>query len=285
MAFETTMFLNWPYFLRWGPFQNRNSPTDFPEEAFSIATEFIENNDPNRTKQDCELNAMYRLLSKIKKAFPQLSICLLLDGIFANQYIITYCETYRWKYIITLKDGSLKTVNREFHALIPLQPENQLTVRFKHPKTIEQQYQWVTDIEYQIHVLTVLQCIEEKDNTKTLFRWITNVSVTKKNVEHIANGGGRLRWKIENEGFKNQKNGGYELQHAYSKNNGAMKIFYLLLQIAHMLLQLVEMGSLFKKNFPKGLGSKENIAKRLLEEFKYFTCKLHQHRDLLKNNF
>ena len=77
--------------------------------------------------------------------------------------------------------------------------------------------------------------------------------------------GGRLRWKIENEGFNVQKNGGYGLEHAYTRNATASKVFYYLLQVAHIIAQLIEHGSLFRKAFPSGVGSAKNIALRLLE--------------------
>ena len=52
---------------------------------------------------------------------------------------------------------------------------------------------------------------------------------------------GRLRWKVENEGFNTQKNGGFGLAHKYARKDfNAMKNYYLLMQIAHMIAQLVE---------------------------------------------
>jgi hypothetical protein len=52
---------------------------------------------------------------------------------------------------------------------------------------------------------------------------------------------GRLRWKIENEGFNSQKNQGYALEHKHSRKSFiAMRNYYQLLQIAHMINQLVE---------------------------------------------
>ena len=77
-----------------------------------------------------------------------------------------------------------------------------------------------------------------------------------------------MRWKIENEGFNAQKNGGFELEHAYSQDEMAAKVFYYLLQIAHILFQLVEKGSLFRQAFPNGVGSLTNIAFRLLEAWR-----------------
>jgi hypothetical protein len=100
------------------------------------------------------------------------------------------------------------------------------------------------------------------------FKWISNFTVTDKNIIALANEGGRLRWKIENEGFNNQKHGGFALEHPYSHNPIASKVFYFLLQIAHVLFQLMEKGSLFRQAFPLGVGSSKNIALRLLEAWR-----------------
>ncbi len=71
--------------------------------------------------------------------------------------------------------------------------------------------------------------------------------------------------KIENEGFNVQKNRGFNLEHAYTRDATASKVFYFLLQIAHLIAQLIEKGSLFRKAFLAGVGSAKNIAFRLLE--------------------
>jgi len=74
--------------------------------------------------------------------------------------------------------------------------------------------------------------------------------------------------RVENEGFNVQKNGGFDLEHAYTTNSIASKVFYFLLQIAHLIAQLIEKGSLFRKAFPAGVGSVKNIAFRLLEAWR-----------------
>ena len=79
---------------------------------------------------------------------------------------------------------------------------------------------------------------------------------------------GRIRWKIENEGFNVQKNKGYALEHIYTHDTVSAKVFYLLLQIAHTLAQLIERGSLFRKAFPTGVGSAKNLAFRLLQAWR-----------------
>ena len=102
----------------------------------------------------------------------------------------------------------------------------------------------------------------------TKFKWVTRLPISTKTVALIANHGGRIRWKVENEGFNVQKNGGYGLEHAYTSNSTSAKIFYFLLQIAHMIAQLLDRGSLLRKVIPAGFGSAKNLAFRLLEAWR-----------------
>ena len=59
--------------------------------ALSLMTEFVENSDPDADKQDCELKAFYRLAKRLKVRFPRLSICLLMDGLFAGGPVFRLC--------------------------------------------------------------------------------------------------------------------------------------------------------------------------------------------------
>jgi hypothetical protein len=264
------------------------TPTGF---VFSLMTEFVENPGENPTKQDCELKAFYRLTKRLKRRFPRLPLCLLLDGLFAGGPTFSICEKYHWKYLIVLQEDDLPSVNEEFKALSKLMPENHLVFRTGVQSEIQQDFNWVNKIAYvdskqQEHSVSVLQCLETKpDSDKQLkttrFKWITNFNVTTHKVVSLANQGGRLRWKIENEGFNVQKNGGYALEHAYSQNATAGKVFYLLLQIAHLLSQLIERGSLFRHAFPKGVGSAKNIAFRLLEAWRNLRLSLHDFQQML----
>lgn len=93
-----------------------------------------------------------------------------------------------------------------------------------------------------------------------------NLKVDRYAYRQIANEGGRLRWKIENEGFNMRKNGGYNLEHTYSHDEVASKNFNLFLQIAHIISQLMEKGSLLKDQVKKVSGSIRNASRKLLEE-------------------
>jgi hypothetical protein len=245
--------------------------------VFSLMTEFIENPGEHPTKQDCELKAFYRLAQRLKQRFPRLPICLLLDGLFAGGPTFTRCEEYGWKYLITLQDGDLPSVHQDFEALTQLVPENHLRFTPSGYPPTPQVYRWMNDLSYldteqRTHSLSVIECLETStvkgQPQTTRFKWVSNFNVTAKNVIPLANQGGRLRWKIENEGFNVQKQGGYGLEHAYTQNPTAAKVFYFLLQIAHLLSQLLAHGSLFRHAFPQGVGSAKNLALRLLEAWR-----------------
>lgn len=47
---------------------------------------------------------------------------------------------------------------------------------------------------------------------------------------------GRGRWKVENDGFNNQKNGLYWISYINSQASNVMKYHYLLTQIAYMVM-------------------------------------------------
>ena len=93
----------------------------------------------------------------------------------------------------------------------------------------------------------------------------------------VATKGGRQRWHIENQGFNRQKNSGFNLEHAFGKDPEVLKAYYYLLQIAHIMMQIFEASSLLRhlaaeyERTPWQLfGSLKNLARRLLESFRYF---------------
>jgi hypothetical protein len=99
------------------------------------------------------------------------------------------------------------------------------------------------DIEYRTHKLSVIETIREKKHKikgeKEVIRFvhITNIDVTLDNLRKTSKAG-RLRWKIENEGFNVQKNNDYNLGHKFSRTNfNATKNYYQLLQIASIINQ------------------------------------------------
>lgn len=84
--------------------------------------------------------------------------------------------------------------------------------------------------------------------------WITNREITRKNLYKIIYCA-RLRDYIENQGFKEQKvTSGIDLEHVYSRNIKAIKVIYTIIQITHLILQIIEHSNICG-DFGKKYGS------------------------------
>lgn len=254
----------------------------------SLGSEFIENADAADThgksaeevKQDCELKAARRLLPRIKKDYPQLRFVLALDNLYACGTLFALARELDWSFVVTFKEGRTPALWRDYQALLPLCPENVLRRTWDDRV---QEFRWVKQLAYEdsegrAWQLNALECTERTtaDGAKHYFAWLTGLPVGRKTVEDIAQKGGRYRWKIENEGFNRQKNSGLNLEHVYSSDPEKWKVYYLLLQIAFLLTQLLERGSLLRRlaaeagrPFWKLFGSLKNVARRLLDSVRF----------------
>ena len=99
------------------------------------------------------------------------------------------------------------------------------------------------------------------------FQWITDIKVTGRNLEEMIIAG-RGRWKIENEGSNNQKNGLYRISHINSRDSRAMKDHYLLTQIADIVMQLYLSWSPMVREAGQSI---KDTSSRLLESFRRHT--------------
>ena len=88
--------------------------------------------------------------------------------------------------------------------------------------------------------------------------------IAYRNADEIALAD-RSRCKIENQGFNNQKNIRYDIEHANSLNYNAMKNHYLITQIADIIRQIFEKGLGIIKALNKGI---KEISAMLLESFR-----------------
>ena len=198
------------------------------EMVFSIGSEFVENEDEKVTKQDCEINAFKRLAKKIKEEYPRLKIIIEADALYASKPIIDICKANGWKYIIRFKEGKIPTLYNEFKTVVERENESN-----------KDNYEYVTKLDYQEEKVNIIKYTDKKENSE--FVYMTDLPISDKNIEATI-GVGRKRWKIENEGFNIQKNRTFDIGHLYSKNQIAIKAHYLMIQIAHILRQLLERG-------------------------------------------
>jgi hypothetical protein len=213
--------------------------------SISLCTVWIDNEDTNNgkyIKQGCEQKAFVKLAEKLKKDFPRLPICLCADGLYPNNTFFQTCKNNNWDYIVTLRDGNLKGLwkkirlkNREYEPYSFTDKDNVLH---------KQKIQWLNKQEHNGYCHNWIKCNEVQikkngDETKNQFVYLTNIEIDRDNFKDII-ANGRLRWKIEKQGFDEQKNGGYNIEHKYCRNSYlGMKNFYQACQIAHMINQLV----------------------------------------------
>jgi hypothetical protein len=182
--------------------------------------------------------------------------------------------------VVTFKEGRTPALWREYQALLPACAENTLRRHWGDGRA--QTFRWVSRLDYQDSdgrswKLNALECTETTtDGPRHYFAWLTDLPVGRNTVEKIAQQGGRYRWKVENEGFNRQKNSGLNLEHVYSIDPENWKVYYLLLQIAFVLTQLLERGSLLRRlalecgrPFWQLFGSLKNVARRLLDSIRF----------------
>lgn len=240
--------------------------------VISLGTEFIENEKEDISKQDCEINAAKRLLKKIKKDYKRLPICVQGDALYATEPFMNLCrKKYHWEYLFTQKNTRQKKLGEGFEWIKSgedttrkkgLCKEKGTAYYANHVEELAEKEEVMNVLEYEYET-------KDKEGKKQIirFQWISSLEVTNRNLEEIILAG-RGRWKIENEGFNNQKNGIYRIEHLNSKNSNAMKNHYLLTQISDILMQLYLAWNPYIKELKQSI---KNTSSGLLESFRGLT--------------
>ena len=195
------------------------------------------------------MNAFKRMDKRIKKNFPKLKFIITGDALYAAGPFIKICLDNNWYYIFRLKSDRLKTVNQDFDGIIDIKSGSSL-----------QNYFLVKDYEYNKYKFNIVRFNDLIENK--IFTFITYLWIDDNNIKDVINLG-RNRWKIENQGFNNQKNIYFNISHMCSHNYNAIKAHYLFIQFAHTIRQLLDLGSLFTKIYS---GKIKEISFTILNE-------------------
>lgn len=260
-----------------------------------LMSEFLEN-DPEleqemseeKRKQDCERKAFYRLAGRLKKAFPKLSIELLLDGLYATGPVFALCRANRWSYRIVFKDKALKSVYEEIQGLKIAEEQVKAREAKKKPedrkplenerkqkwKGRQQHFQWYNNIVYVdsnrisslLHVAECHETWEEQKDGKTVVHskrhvWISSELFTAKNVHDQCNQQARRRWAQENNILK-EKRQGYQYEHVFTQHWNAMQGYHHLMHIGRLLNELA-VFAVAMEELLKTVGTRQ-----LIEEFR-----------------
>lgn len=215
--------------------------------SLSIGTEWLKNEDGHK-KQDCEQKALTRLLGQLKRDYPRLPICILLDGLFASAPVMAQIKSKGWEFIIVWKDKKLIRVQEQLSELRlegevqHIDKEQINTHKLKTDHIFEFSETTLSHKEHEFYYIHhSFQIIEVKSqsviNKKRVIS-ISSLAPNRGNIKELTQAG-RMRWKIENEGFNAQKNHGMNLHHKYvRKNFTGIRNYYMCMQIAHIIEQL-----------------------------------------------
>lgn len=210
-----------------------------------------------KTKNDCEINAAKRLLSDLKREHPHLKLIVTGDGLFSNGPFINILKEDNHKFILVAKETNHKYLTDAFKY-------SEKTKYSSRRQNKVDEFEWSNNLPlndaYSDCMVNVLKYIEKFDNGKSQkWLWVTNIEITKYNVEKIMIGG-RARHKIENETFNTLKNQGYNFEHNYGHGyKNLTTIFAYLMTIAFFVDQLQQLGCKTFQKALKRLHTKKNL--------------------------
>ena len=186
------------------------------------------------------------------------------DGLYPNDTIFKICNSNKWDFIFTFKDGNLSTIREQ----ITCEKQDNQTTEFEYVGTEKAKVMhyngfYVNNLIYKNHKLQVIENkVKTVEKEPCRFVHVTNVEIYNDNSKEVSQTG-RLRWKIENEGFNDPKNGGYNLSHKFSRKSHKTRCnYYQCMQIAHIIQQLNTLSLEYKKRQNKNANESQ---KSLLE--------------------
>jgi hypothetical protein len=204
------------------------TPTESP--VFPIAVEPILNSD-GATKNDCEQNALKRLLPKIRKAMPDEHLIGIYDALAANGPAVRAFMGEKIKYIITMKEGA---VLQQVADLKAAKSPTLHTVSWTTTKTTctvtytTGLYLNASNTDIIVNYVEFSEFNTETGAFVYQNAWITDLPLSDEMMSEFVSLA-RARWKVENETFNTLKNQGYHLEHNYGVGQEYLATNFMLL--------------------------------------------------------
>lgn len=234
-----------------------------------VGCEAIVNGDGG-IKNDCELNALKRLIPQIRETFgEQEPIVQLLDALYHNGPCIQLLEKHKMSYIIGAKGDHY--VGVQVKSLMGKGEMQKRTWYEKNKRcTLKYAKGLILNGEHQDIKVNYFALIEmDKVTGKQLFYsdWITDIDLDGVDLPELTKVA-RSRWKVENETFNTLKNQGYNLEHNYGHGQkNLMTNFTILMLLAFLIDQIaMAMDELFKEA-KKVCGSYKFLWERIRQVF------------------
>jgi len=202
-------------------------------------------NDDGQAKQDYEIKAAKRLMTRLRHEHPQLALIVGGDDLYCHEPFIMQLREHQMHHVLVCKPGSHTEVYRAVEAQEAL---GAVARGAWHEGAACRRRFYTYRLARGVALTetgrvrgTFLEVWSHNRSGKQLYHnaWFTDVEVSDDNVAEIVSIG-RSRWKIENEQFNVQKNHGYELTHNYGHGQQTLSMVFYLLNllafIAHMIL-------------------------------------------------
>lgn len=221
------------------------------KEVFPLCPEPISKADGSK-KNDCEQNAMKRLLTDFQKEHSHLEVIFTEDALSAKGPYLRQILEIGAHFIVNVNPTGNPSL---FEWLKGIELNKKVLTDSKKKETIELQFYNGFPLNNSSHDLTVnfINCvIQDKKGLKTHFSWVTDLRITEDNVYSLSKAG-RARWHIENETFNTLKNQGYQFDHNYGHGNKNLNhVFGLLMFLAFLIDQVQQKCcSLFQEALKK----------------------------------
>ena len=191
------------------------------EHVVPLAPEFIVAQDGHK-KQDCEINAAKRWLSRYAPEHEGANQTLLGDDLYAHQPFCRQVLLHGLHFLFTCKASSHIHLSRWIDELEEGSEVHTLSQRVKSKSNRWQthEYRWVhsvplSDCDEALKVNWCELTITDHEGKVSYHNaWITDWDINAKNVAQMV-AAARARWKIENENNNVLKTKGYHLEHNF----------------------------------------------------------------------
>ena len=230
------------------------------QEVFPLGNEAIIKQD-GETKNDCELNAVERLLETLHQAYAGENFLFLEDALYANSPHIALLNSYGYAYLIRAKAGNNQSLFQHFEQAKAQGSIQEKIIKTKQKEVHKFSYVNHLKLNKSTHTVCNFLAYEYTNNKaeKQTFYWISHLEITQDNVWQMAKVA-RARWKIENETFNTLKNQGYHLEHNYGHGKQYLaENFAILMFLAFLIDQIQQTTSNIFRKVWKGIGTKKKL--------------------------
>ena len=230
-------------------------------QVIPLAPEEVRNTD-GRDKQDCEIEAGKRLVSKIRSAHFKLKIIVVGDSLYSKQPFMEDLKEERMSYVLVAKEDDHKLLMEWVNEQRQLKEVSHIEVKDKKGRL--HIYEWINEVPLNGNKKTLWINYFEYwlvDEGKVMYHnsWVTDIKVDREDVAELVRIG-RCRWKIENETFNTLKNQGYHIEHNFGHGERHLSMnFFLLNLLAFFMHQIFELTDVLYQECRRAFGSRRNL--------------------------